>query len=108
MPVYPGSLNLALDAPFDWFAPDVVRRTLHFDRVEYGGERDILLVPCILSNLQGEPAWLWTTTTAADHRSDPWIVEVIAGRHLRSAFQLADGAPVIVELLDHPHVAPRR
>jgi CTP-dependent riboflavin kinase len=105
MPVFPGSLNLALDTTFDWFAPEIVRRTICFDRAEYGGERDILLVPCVLANLDGEPAWLWTTTTAARDRADPWVVEIIAARNLRESFNLADGMPVIVELLDHPHAA---
>ena len=105
MPVFPGSLNLALDASFDWFAPDVVRRTVPFGRAEYGGERDILLVPCVLASLDREPAWLWTTTTAAHDRPDPWVVEVIAARNLRESFGLVDGMTVIVELLDRPHAA---
>ena len=48
MPVYPGSLNLALDHHFDWFAPRYKAFTIWFDREEYGGERDILLMPCEL------------------------------------------------------------
>lgn len=103
MPVVPGSLNLALPAAFDWFAPDIARRTLWFDRTEYGGERDILLVPCLLTNLAAEPAWLWTPTTAARDRPDPWVIEVIAGTHLRSTYGLIDGSFVEVQLLDEPH-----
>src|SRR5947208_16616550 len=44
MPVFPGSLNVALDAPFDWFAPAVEERTIWFGREEYGGEREIVPV----------------------------------------------------------------
>lgn len=48
MPVYPGSLNLALDHHFDWFAARYKASTIRFGREEYGGERDILLMPCEL------------------------------------------------------------
>ena len=51
MPVFPDSLNVTLDAPFDWFAPTIQKRTIWFGREEYGGERDILLLPCVLTNL---------------------------------------------------------
>jgi len=99
-PVFPGSLNLALDDDFDWFAPDIAKRTVWFDRAEYGGERDILLVPCVLENLASERAWLWTTTTAARDRSDPGVVEVVASRSLRETFGLSDGSIVEVLLPD--------
>lgn len=99
-PVFPGSLNIALECRFDWFAPGIVRRTITFDRAEYGGERDILLVPCVLPNLAMHPAWLWTTTTAARDRPDPWVVEIIAAANLRETFGLTDGSMVEVELLD--------
>lgn len=98
-PVFPGSLNIALESRFDWFAPEIVRRTIAFDRAEYGGERDILLVPCVLCNLAMQPAWLWTPTTAAHDRPDPWVVEIIAAANLRETFGLADGSIVEVELL---------
>lgn len=106
MPVFPGSLNLALPQVFDWSAPAIRRRTVWFDRTEYGGERDILLVPCRLVNLPGsgggapaeEPACLWSTTTAAVARPDPWVVEVIAAVPLRATYGLADGAAIEVEL----------
>jgi CTP-dependent riboflavin kinase len=99
-PVFPGSLNIALSEPFDWFAPAHVRRTTWFGREEYGGERDILLIPCRLVSLDNEPGWLWTPTTAARERPDPWVVEVIAGRGLRATFGLRDGATVDLELLE--------
>jgi CTP-dependent riboflavin kinase len=100
VPVFPGSLNVALGAPFDWFDPAIVSRTIPFDRTEYGGERDILLVPCLLTNLASEPAWLWTTTTAARDREDPWVVELIAVRNLRETYGLRDGSPVEIRLFD--------
>lgn len=99
-PVFPGSLNIALSEPFDWFLPEHVRRTTWFGREEYGGERDILLIPCFLTSLENERGWLWTPTTAARDRPDPWVVEVIAGRGLRAAFGLVDGAIVELDLPD--------
>jgi CTP-dependent riboflavin kinase len=98
MPVFPGSLNAALDAPFDWFAPPIEERTIWFGRDEYGGERDILLLPCVLTNLNAERAMLWTPTTAARNRPDPWVVEIIAGVNLRGAYALADGYVVEIFL----------
>jgi len=98
MPVFPGSLNLALSAAFDWFASEIEERTVWFDRTEYGGERDILLVPCILENLDRERGWLWTPTTAARERPDPWVIEIIAAVNLRETYGLTDGSMVQVEL----------
>ena len=98
MPVFPGSLNVALAAPFDWFASEIKARTIWFGREEYGGERDILLVPCVLANLNGERAMLWTPTTAARSRPDPWVVEVIAAVNLRATYGLSDGAVVEIVL----------
>jgi len=99
-PVFPGSLNIALPEPFDWFAPENARRTIWFGRDEYGGERDILLIPRRLVSLRDEPAWVWTPTTAARDRPDPWVVEVIAGKGLRAEYGLSDGSLVQLELCD--------
>ena len=95
-PVFPGSLNLNLGDPFDWYAPYLAERHVWFDRSEMGGERDVLLVPCVLSNLSDQSAFLWSTTTAAENRSDPWVVEVICETGLRSTYGLADGDEVAV------------
>jgi hypothetical protein len=46
MPVFPGSLNIALDHVFDWFDARYEAHKIWFGREEYGGERDILLLPC--------------------------------------------------------------
>jgi hypothetical protein len=42
MPVFPGSLNIALDHVFDWFDARYETHRIWFGREEYGGERDIL------------------------------------------------------------------
>lgn len=98
MPVFPGSLNLALPQPFDWHASELEPHLIRFGREEYGGERDLLLLPCRLVNLGGQRAFLWTTTTAARDRSDPWVIEILAPIGLRAAFGLRDGDEVSVEL----------
>ena len=74
VPVFPGSLNAALGGHFDWFAPWLQPHVLWFDREEYGGERDILLLPCTLRSLRGQRAFLWSPTTAARGRPDPRVV----------------------------------
>ena len=98
MAIVPGSLNLRLDEAFDWFDPELVGRVVRFGREEYGGERDILLLPCVLPSLGRRRAFLWSTTTAARERPDLRLVEVIADVRLREAHGLADGDQVEVEL----------
>src|SRR5437016_3975989 len=94
MPVFPGSLNLALPHVFDWHAPELQPSVIWFGREEYGGERDILLVPCRLRSLGGQRAFLWTPTTAARDRPDPWVLEIVAPIGLRATFGLSDGDEV--------------
>ena len=48
MPVFPGSLNIAIDHVFNWFYARYEPHRIWFGREEYGGERDILLLPCEL------------------------------------------------------------
>jgi hypothetical protein len=60
IPVFPGSLNIALDHVFDWFATGYEAHRIWFGREEYGGERDILLLPCELVSLDHRKAFLWT------------------------------------------------
>jgi CTP-dependent riboflavin kinase len=98
MPVFPGSLNLALDHVFDWFAPRYRPHIVWFGRNEYGGERDVLLLPCVLASLERRKAFLWTPTTAARERPDPWVVEIVCDIKLRDAHRLKDGDLVDVEL----------
>jgi CTP-dependent riboflavin kinase len=102
MPVFPGSLNVQLTEHFDWNAPEIQARATWFGMDEYGGERDILLMRCVLQNLSEEPAFLWTTTTAVQNEGNKALVEVIAGVHLRSTYGLADGDEVTIRLLNPP------
>jgi CTP-dependent riboflavin kinase len=96
-PVFPGSLNLALDAPFDWFDPRWTAAVIEFPRAEYGGERDILLLPCRLHVAPAVPAFLWSTTTAARDPADRLLAEILAPVSLRATCGLQDGDPVAAE-----------
>ena len=98
MSVFPGSLNIALEENFDWFAPHWRPKIIPFGRDEYGGERDILLLPCMLPNQENRRAYLWTPTTAARDRPDPWVIELVTDVGLRHTYGLRDGDVVIVEL----------
>ena len=78
MSVFPGSLNIALDHVFNWFDARHEPHRIWFGREEYGGQRDIILLPCELVSLDHRKAFLWTLTTAARDRQDPWVVEIVA------------------------------
>lgn len=96
-PVFPGSLNLRLPHVFDWTNPRYEPALIRFARSEYGGERDILFLPCRLETLNRHPAFLWTTTTPR-HGADLSLVEIVADIPLRVTFGLRDGDVLVVEL----------
>jgi CTP-dependent riboflavin kinase len=96
--VFPGSLNIALDHAFDWFNARYEAHRIWFGREEYGGERDILLLPCELVSLDHRRAFLWTPTTAARDRHDPWVVEVVSDVNLRDQVGLQDGDVVEIRV----------
>jgi CTP-dependent riboflavin kinase len=98
MSVFPGSLNIALDHVFNWFDARYEAQTIWFGREEYGGERDILLLPCELVSLDYRKAFLWTPTTAARDRRDPWVVEIVANINLRNHFGLQDDDVVEIKV----------
>jgi CTP-dependent riboflavin kinase len=98
MPVFPGSLNIALDHVFNWFEARYKPHRIWFRREEYGGERDILLLPCELVSLDHRKAFLWTPTTAAKDRPDPCVVEIVADINLRNHFALQDGDVVEIRV----------
>ena len=98
MRVFPGSLNIALDNVFHWFDARYEDHRIWFGREEYGGERDILLIPCKLVSLDHRKAFLWTPTTAAKDRPDPWVVEIVADVNLRDRFGLQDGDVVEISV----------
>ena len=96
--VFPGSLNIALDHVFDWFDARYEAHRIWFGREEYGGERDILLLPCELVSVGHRRAFLWTPTTATRDRRDSWVVEVVSDVNLRNHFGLQDGDNVEIRV----------
>jgi CTP-dependent riboflavin kinase len=96
--IFPGSLNVALDSSFDWYLDEYRAKHIFFDRSEMNGERDVLLMRCVLANLSGQPAFLWTTTTAARDRPDSHVVELIASIKLRDRYDLSDGDLVEIDI----------
>jgi CTP-dependent riboflavin kinase len=98
MSVYPNSLNLALDHNFDCLAERCKASTIWFGHEECGGERDILMLPCELVELGWRKAFLWTPTTSARNRPDPWVVELVCDGRLRETYGLVDGDVVVFEL----------
>lgn len=96
MNIYPGSLNLCLDRKFDWRAAHYRSLIIWFGRKEMGGERDILLLPCMLANLGYRKAFLWTTTNL--NHDDAEIIEIITDVRLRDEYNLNDGDLVKVEI----------
>ena len=76
--IYPGSLNVDMGALFDWQAPEIAAFRRTYSLKPFGGERDIFMIPCAIVKPGSLSCWLWTTTTAADKRTNPNIVEIIA------------------------------
>ncbi|HET9707341.1 MAG TPA: DUF120 domain-containing protein [Gemmatimonadales bacterium] len=97
MPVLPGSLNLRLPQVFDWMNPRYEPALIRFDCAEYGGERDILFLPCRLETSDRRPAFLWTTTTPREGAART-LVEIVADISLRETYGLKDGDVLAVEL----------
>ena len=83
---------------FDWFDARYEAHRIWFGREEYGGERDILLLPCELVSFDHRRSSLWTPTTAARDRRDPWVDEIVADVNLRNHFGLQNGDVVEIRL----------
>lgn len=95
--IFPGSLNIDTDSRFDWHSPEIAPFRRRFSLTLYGGARDLFMVPCAIVKPGIQICWLWTTTTAADDRTDPSVVELIAAVNLRGKLGLADGMRIEVE-----------
>jgi CTP-dependent riboflavin kinase len=100
--VFPGSLNLRLSRPFDWFSPALPCPIIPFPRAENGGERDILLLPCLMRQFDDLPGYLWTTTNVVHDVNARRVVEIIAPVGIRETFGVRDGSVVEVELVARP------
>lgn len=95
--IFPGSLNVETGRVFDWHDEEIIPFRQRFSLLPYGGERDIFMIPCRVIFPGRQLAWLWTTTTAADNRSDPTVVELIAPVGLRLSLGLVDGSEITIQ-----------
>ena len=96
--VHPGTLNLAIDQEFPLLPPNHAGRLIVMRREEYGGLRDILMLPCVLKSLRGQKAMVWRTTFAEEVAEDRRILEILAEVNLRTTFGLKNGDVVEVEV----------
>src|SRR3954466_3651726 len=97
IPIYPGSLNLRLAQSFNWLAPRHQPHIIRFGQEEYGGERDILLLPCSLANLGHRRGFLWTAIHPITGVDNGYIIEIVSDINLRDAYGLDDGSVVALE-----------
>jgi CTP-dependent riboflavin kinase len=95
--IFPGSLNVDIGRPFDWHASDLLPFRRKFSLAPHGGERDLFIVPCTVTHPGKQACWLWTTTTTADNRDNPNVVELVASVHLRSRLGLTTGSRIEAE-----------
>jgi len=95
--IFPGSLNVATSASFDWSSPHLLPARRRFSLFPHGGERDLFMIPCTIVGLKEQPCWLWTTTTAAENRPDPTVVEIISSVGLRATLTLKTGSTIAIE-----------
>jgi CTP-dependent riboflavin kinase len=96
--LFPGSLNLVIKEEFSLLNPSLRPKLITMSGDEYGGERDILMLPCVLSSLDDTPAFVWRTTAAEQHSEDRRLLEVLASIPLRQTFGLKDGDRVEVRI----------
>ncbi len=93
MPLFPGTLNLALPEAYS-FPASVIR----LEAREYGGRVSISILPCLVF---GRKAFLLRTdqneSGAGDHSRN--IIEIATDVNLRDLYGLRDGDPVDVEII---------
>lgn len=90
--LFPGTLNLELDAPYA-LPPDCVRLEAH----EYGGRVSVNIVPCAVF---GRRAVILRTdkNESGTGRHPKTILEIATDVKLRDAYGLRDGDTVTVEI----------
>ena len=100
--IVPGSLNVLLSTKFDWAAAEIAPYLRVFSLVPFGGNRDILLVPCEIStdrHASPVPAFAWATTIAAAAPApDYHVLELIAPLNLRQTLTLPDQTSVTISI----------
>lgn len=92
MQLFPGTLNLELDAPLD--LPKVRTR---LEAEEYGGTVSVSIVPC---KVFGRAAVILRTDKADSELESRKTIEVACDVKLREQHQLRDGDVIEVEVAD--------
>jgi len=74
---------------------------IHFAKEEYGGARDILMLPCEISaRSKVAQGWIWRTKNTEDGLAG-WpknIIELLSTKKLRDYLSLVDGDVVEIRL----------
>ena len=92
MKLFPGTLNVELDAPFD-----LPEERARLEAQEYGGTVSVSIVPC---RVFGRAAVILRTDQADREPQSRKIIEVACEVKLREQHQLRDGDVVEVEVAD--------
>jgi putative ABC transport system permease protein len=90
MQLFPGTLNIELDAPFD-----LPRERTRLEAEEYGGTVSVNIVPC---KVLGRAAVILRTDKADSDPQSRKIIEVACEVKLREQHQLRDGDVIEVEV----------
>lgn len=92
MQLFPGTLNIQLDAPFD-----LPQERARLEATEYGGTVSVNIVPC---TILGRRAVILRTDKADSELQSRMIIEVACEVKLRDQHQLRDGDVVEVAVAD--------
>ena len=92
MQLFPGTLNIELDAPFD-----LPRERIRLKAEEYGGTVSVSIVPC---KVFGRAAVILRTDKADSEPESRKIIEVACDVKLREQHQLRDDDVVEVEVAE--------
>ena len=92
MKLFPGTLNVELDAPFD-----LPEERARLEAQEYGGTVSVSIVPC---KVFGRAAVILRTDEADREPQSRKIIEVACAVKLREQYQLQDGDVIEVEVAD--------
>ena len=92
MGLFPGTLNLQLDEPFE-----LPRVRARLEAEEYGGQVSVSIVPC---KVFGRDAVILRTDKADSEPQSRKVIEIACEVKLRERYQLRDGDVVEVEVGD--------
>lgn len=92
MRLFPGTLNIQLDEPFD-----LPRERARLEAAEYGGTVSVNIVPC---TILGRRAVILRTDKADSEPQSRTIIEVACEVKLREQHQLRDGDVIEVAVAD--------